>query len=152
MYNKNGKLVGTLKQYKDIIQGKEITLPDYNGNKITFNARDAQGKKKPIYRDSQHLTAALDFHIRHRALETLVPLQGKRVQLGAKFSLTTKQDLKWRATDEDVQTPFDVKGKKYNTRFEETPFMEFDKGQTYDDMDNIAKKLAIQKYSKDDAI
>jgi hypothetical protein len=90
MYNKNGKLVGTLKQYKDIIQGKEITLPDYNGNEITFNARDAQGKKKPIYRDSQHITAALDFHIRNRAFETLVPLQGKRVQLGAKFSEEVK--------------------------------------------------------------
>ncbi len=90
MYSKNGKLVGTLKQYKDIIQGKEITLTDYNGNKITFNARDAQGKKKPIYRDSQHITAALDFHIRNRAFETLVPLQGKRVQLGAKFSEEVK--------------------------------------------------------------
>ena len=90
MYNKNGKLVGTLKQYKDIIQGKEITLTDYNGNEITFNARDAQGKKKPIYRDSQHITAALDFHIRNRAFETLVPLQGKRVQLGAKFSEEVK--------------------------------------------------------------
>ena len=98
MYNKNGKLVGTLKQYKDIIQGKEITLTDYNGNKITFNARDAQGKKKPIYRDSQHITAALDFHIRNRAFETLVPLQGKRVQLGAKFSKDKK-----RFTSEELQ-------------------------------------------------
>ncbi len=152
MYNKNGKLVGTLKQYKDIIQGKEITLPDYNGNEITFNARDAQGKKKPIYRDSQHITAALDFHIRNRAFETLVPLQGKRVQLGAKFSLETRQDLNWNKTDEDIQTTFEVKGKKYTTRLEETAFMEFDEGQTYDDIDNIAKKLGIQKDSEGDDI
>ena len=148
MYNKDGKLVGTLKQYKDIIQGKEITLPDYNGNEITFNARDAQGKKKPIYRDSQHITAALDFHIRNRALETLIPQQGKRIQLGAKFSLTTKKDLKWKETDEDIKTTFEVKGKKYTTRLEETAFMEFDKGQTYSDIDNIAKKLGIQKDSE----
>ena len=152
MYNKNGKLVGTLKQYKDIIQGKEITLPDYNGNEITFNARDAQGKKKPIYRDSQHITAALDFHIRNRAFETLVPLQGKRVQLGAKFSLETRQDLNWKKTDEDIQTTFEVKGKKYTTRLEETAFMEFDEGQTYDDIDDIAKKLGIQKDSEGDDI
>ena len=101
MYNKDGKLVGTLKQYKDIIQGKEITLTDYSGKEITFNSRNAQGKKKPIYRDSQHITAALDFHIRNRALETLIPQQGKRIQLGAKFSepkITTgkeREELKY---------------------------------------------------------
>jgi hypothetical protein len=68
------------------------------------------------------------------------------------FSLTTRQDLNWKQTDEDVQTTFEVKGKKYTTRLEETAFMEFDEGQTYDDIDNIAKKLGIQKDSEGDDI
>jgi chloramphenicol 3-O-phosphotransferase len=86
MYNKKGKKVGTIKNYIDIISGKEVTLPNFRGESITFNARDAKGKKKDIYRDAQHIKAAIEFHIKNRALETTMPDQGKRIQAGAKFS------------------------------------------------------------------
>ena len=86
MYNKKGKKVGTIKNYIDIISGKEVTLPNFRGESITFNARDVKGKKKDIYRDSQHIKAAIEFHIKNRALETTMPDQGKRIQAGAKFS------------------------------------------------------------------
>jgi len=82
LYNKNGKLTGTLKDYIDIVSGKDVTV-----NGIEFNAL-VKGKKLPIYRDAQHIKAALDFHIRNRVLETLEPAQGKRIQMGAKFSKT----------------------------------------------------------------
>ena len=80
LYNKNGKLTGSLRNYIDIISGKNVTV-----NGIEFNAL-VKGKKLPIYRDAQHIKAALDFHIRNRVLETLEPTQGKRIQMGAKFS------------------------------------------------------------------
>jgi hypothetical protein len=80
LYSENGKLTGSLKDYIDIISGKNVTV-----NGIEFNAL-VKGKKLPIYRDAQHIKAALDFHIRNRVLETLEPVQGKRIQMGAKFS------------------------------------------------------------------
>ena len=86
LYNKNGKLTGTLKDYIDIVSGKNVTV-----NGIEFNAL-VKGKKLPIYRDAQHIKAALDFHIRNRVLETLEPTQGKRIQMGAKFSKTKAVD------------------------------------------------------------
>ena len=86
LYNKAGELIGSLKTYTDIIKGKNITLEGYDGKQYEFNQLDNEGKKKPIYRDAQHIKAALDFHIRNRALETLIPEQGKRIQAGAKFS------------------------------------------------------------------
>jgi hypothetical protein len=86
LYNKAGELIGSLKTYTDIIKGKNITLEGYDGKQYEFNQLDSGGKKKPIYRDAQHIKAALDFHIRNRALETLIPEQGKRIQAGAKFS------------------------------------------------------------------
>ena len=86
LYNKAGELTGSLKTYTDIIKGKNITLEGYDGKQYEFNQLDSEGNKKPIYRDAQHIKAALDFHIRNRALETLIPEQGKRIQAGAKFS------------------------------------------------------------------
>ena len=84
LYNKNGKLTGSLKNYIDIISGKNVTV-----NGIEFNAL-VKGKKLPIYRDAQHIKAGVDFHIRNRILETLEPTQGKRIQMGAKFSETKR--------------------------------------------------------------
>ena len=86
LYNKAGELTSSLKTYTDIIKGKNITLEGYDGKQYEFNQLDSEGNKKPIYRDAQHIKAALDFHIRNRALETLIPEQGKRIQAGAKFS------------------------------------------------------------------
>ena len=62
------------------MSGKNVTVND-----IEFNAL-VKGKKLPIYRDAQHIKAALDFHIRNRAIETLQPSQGERIKGGAKFS------------------------------------------------------------------
>ena len=90
------KLTGTLKNYRDIISGKNVTV-----NGIEFNAPDKNGKPKPLYRDSQHVKAALDFHIRNRAIETLQPIQGERLRGGAKFSITSKgmQDVDLNLTE-----------------------------------------------------
>ena len=95
LYNKNGKLTGSLKNYIDIVSGKNVTV-----NGIEFNAL-VEGKKLPIYRDAQHIKAALDFHIRNRAIETLQPAQGERIKGGAKFSITSKgmQDVDLNLTD-----------------------------------------------------
>ena len=90
MYNDKGAKVGTAKQYRDIMQGKNITLTVQNGNQkgqpIEFNK-----PVKDISRGDlqQNLKTAWDFHTKNRALETLVPEQGKRIQAGAKFSQTT---------------------------------------------------------------
>ena len=90
MYNDNGVKVGTAKQYRDIMQGKNITLTVQNGNQkgqpIEFNK-----PVKDISRGDlqQNLKTAWDFHTKNRALETLVPEQGKRIQAGAKFSKAT---------------------------------------------------------------
>lgn len=93
LYNEAGELTGSLKTYTDIIKGKNITLEGYDGKQYEFNQLDNEGNKKPIYRDAQHIKAALDFHIRNRALETLIPEQGKRIQAGAKFSRINKETL-----------------------------------------------------------
>mgnify|MGYP003110978503 CR=1 FL=1 len=82
---KDGKFTGTLKQYLDLINEKAT---------------------KPIYRDrtAQTIKGLLALHIRNRMLETAQPVQGKRIQSGAKFSrsqirknslhnLTTKSGL-----------------------------------------------------------
>lgn len=87
MYNDKGVKVGTAKQYRDIMQGKNITLTVQNGTQkgqpIEFNK-----PVKDISRGDlqQNLKTAWDFHVKNRALETLVPEQGKRIQAGAKFS------------------------------------------------------------------
>ena len=89
MYDANDNLVGTLKQYKDILQGKNITLPAYDGEMIEFN-RIVDGKKLPIYRDSQHYKAALKFHIQNRIAEDVMPDKAQRLSAGAKFSTRKK--------------------------------------------------------------
>ncbi len=86
MYDANDNLVGTLKQYKDILQGKNITLPAYNGEMIEFNRLDKTGKKLPLYRDSQHYKAALKFHIQNRIAEDVMPDKAQRLSAGLKFS------------------------------------------------------------------
>ena len=92
MYDANDNLVGTLKQYKDILQGKNITLPAYDGEMIEFN-RIVNGKKLPIYRDSQHYKAALKFHIQNRIAEDVMPDKAQRLSAGLKFAKATKPDL-----------------------------------------------------------
>ena len=89
MYDANDNLVGTLKQYKDILQGKNITLPAYDGEMIEFN-RVVDGKKLPIYRDSQHYKAALKFHIQNRIAEDVMPDRAQRLSAGVKFSTRRK--------------------------------------------------------------
>jgi len=91
MYDANDNLVGTLKQYKDILQGKNITLPAYDGQMIEFN-RMVDGKKLPIYRDSQHYKAALKFHIQNRIAEDVMPDKAQRLSAGLKFSKAAEQE------------------------------------------------------------
>jgi hypothetical protein len=92
MYDANDNLVGTLKQYKDILQGKNITLPAYDGTMVEFNRLDQSGKKLPLYRDSQHYKAALKFHIQNRIAEDVMPDKAQRLSAGLKFSKTAEQE------------------------------------------------------------
>ncbi len=112
LYNKAGELTGSLKTYTDIIKGKNITLEGYDGKQYEFNQLDNEGKKKPIYRDAQHIKAALDFHIRNRALETLIPEQGKRIQAGAKFSVKNKETLNQIAQAKNINEATKLAGIK----------------------------------------
>jgi len=112
LYNKAGELTGSLKTYTDIIKGKNITLEGYDGKQYEFNQLDSEGKKKPIYRDAQHIKAALDFHIRNRALETLIPEQGKRIQAGAKFSRVNKKTLNQIAQAKNINEATKLAGIK----------------------------------------
>ena len=68
----DGKLTGSLKDYMDLIREKPV---------------------KPIYRDrvGQTIRGLLGLHIRNRVLETAQPVQGKRIQSGAKFSLARQK-------------------------------------------------------------
>jgi hypothetical protein len=112
LYNKAGELTGSLKTYTDIIKGKNITLEGYDGKQYEFNQLDSEGNKKPIYRDAQHIKAALDFHIRNRALETLIPEQGKRIQAGAKFSRVNKKTLNLIAQAKNINEATKLAGIK----------------------------------------
>ena len=69
-----------------------------------------------------------------------------------KLSLTVKQDLKWRQTDEALVTKFKVGERDFKMTLEETAFMEFDEGQTYQDIEDIAKELGITEDKDGDGI
>ena len=101
LYSKDGKLTGTLKNYLDIIKGKNVTI-----NGIEFN-KVVDGKQLPLYRDAQHYKAAIQSHINNRALETLVESPGERAKLGAKFSqakITGKQKSGQERLDSKVDS------------------------------------------------
>jgi predicted kinase len=106
LYNKEGKLTGTLKNYIDIIKGKNVTINGVEFNKIV------DGKKLPLYRDAQHYKAAIKAHIDNRVLETLVESPGERAKLGAKFS-GAKKPLTVKQIEEAAKRKIgvDVKGK-----------------------------------------
>ena len=87
LYNKDGKLVGTLKNYLDIIKGKNVTINGIEFNKIV------NGKQLPLYRDAQHYKAAIQSHINNRILEAVVGQKGERVRLGVNFSRKKKKPL-----------------------------------------------------------
>ena len=103
MYNDKGVKVGTHKQYRDIMQGKNVTLTIQNGPQkgkpIEFNKAVKDISRGDL---QQNLKTAWDAHVKNRALEVLVPEQGKRIQAGAKFSepkITTGKDF----TGEELQ-------------------------------------------------
>tara|TARA_R110002020_G_scaffold371159_3_gene582757 strand:+ start:9513 stop:18854 length:9342 start_codon:yes stop_codon:yes gene_type:complete len=87
MYDKNGNLIGTLKQYREILRGKPIIV-----NGVEFNAVGKDGKSKPIYRGDLQASIkfGMDMHMRNAILENQVDLQGKRLQLGGKFAASPK--------------------------------------------------------------
>ena len=136
LYNKNGKLTGSLKNYIDIVSGKNVTV-----NGIEFNAL-VEGKKLPIYRDAQHIKAALDFHIRNRAIETLQPAQGERIKGGAKFSITSR----FQVTGENGKTVMRNLGRS----FAKTNKIKIEVDGVELNVDNLNyKNPAAVKYLKD---
>jgi hypothetical protein len=62
------------------------------------------------------------------------------------------QKLDWKQTDEALVASFKVGNRTYKTTLEETAFMEFDEGQTYRDIESIAKDLDILKDAEGDPI
>ena len=86
-YNKEGKLVGTFKQFKDIFDGKNTIV-----NGVEFNKIDPKtGKKMPLYRDAQHFKAGINFITRNRIMEEMVPDTAKRLSSGTRFAKEIKE-------------------------------------------------------------
>ena len=76
-----------------------------------------------------------------------------KVQLAKpQFSLSSKQDLKWKQTDDAIETNFKVGERDFKMTLEETAFMEFDEGKTYQDIEDIAKELGISEDKDGDGI
>ena len=69
-----------------------------------------------------------------------------------KNSMSTAQDLNWEQTDEALVADFKVGDRNYKTTLEETAFMEFDEGQTYQDIEDIANDLGITEDAEGDSI
>ena len=84
----------------------------------------------------------------------LAPLDVKgKVQLAkVKFSMSTSQKLTWKDTDEALVAKFKVGTRNYEVTLEETAFMEFDEGQTYQDIEDMAKELGISEDKDGDGI
>ena len=108
-----------------------------------------------------------------QALKGIASLYGKLVtneivRAEVDLSLETKQDiaagknkamasketqkLDWKQTDEALVASFKVGNRTYKTTLEETAFMEFDEGQTYKDIEDIAKDLDILEDAEGDPI
>ena len=68
------------------------------------------------------------------------------------FSMDARQDLKWKNTDGDLSATFKVGERTFTTSLIETAFMEFDEGQTYQDIEDIAKELGITEDKDGDEI
>ena len=76
-----------------------------------------------------------------------------KVQLAKpQFSLSSKQDLKWKQTDDAIETNFKVGERDFKMTLEETAYMEFEEGQTYQDIEDIAKELNISEDKDGDGI
>ena len=71
---------------------------------------------------------------------------------GGSLSLTARQDLKWKNTDGDLSATFKVGERTFTTSLVETAFMEFDEGQTYKDIEEIAQELDIAEDKDGDEI
>jgi len=78
--------------------------------------------------------------------DTDLSLEAKQdVAAGKNKAMASKrtQKLNWKETDEAIVASFKIGDRTYKTTLEETAFMEFDEGQTYQDIEDIAKDLDI---------
>jgi hypothetical protein len=115
MYDAEGNLVGTLKDYRDILQGKNVTV-----NGIEFNAVGKNGKRKPIYRGDLQASIkfATDMHMRNNILER-TSTQGERLQMGGRFSKPKEETV---TAEEIIETPYGslaASKKTFETSFNE---------------------------------
>lgn len=115
MYDAEGNLVGTLKDYRDILQGKNVTV-----NGIEFNAVGKDGKRKPIYRGDLQASIkfATDMHMRNNILER-TSTQGERLQMGGRFSKPKEETV---TAEEIIETPYGslaASKKTFETTFNE---------------------------------
>ena len=115
MYDAEGNLVGTLKDYRDILQGKNVTV-----NGIEFNAVGKDGKRKPIYRGDLQASIkfATDMHMRNNILER-TSTQGERLQMGGRFSKPKEETV---TAEEIIEAPYGslaASKKTFETTFNE---------------------------------
>ena len=115
MYDAEGNLVGTLKDYRDILQGKNVTV-----NGIEFNAVGKDGKRKPIYRGDLQASIkfATDMHMRNNILER-TSTQGERLQMGGRFSKPKEETV---TAEEIIEAPYGslaASKKTFETAFNE---------------------------------
>ena len=115
MYDAEGNLVGTLKDYRDILQGKNVIV-----NGIEFNAVGKNGKRKPIYRGDLQASIkfATDMHMRNNILER-TSTQGERLQMGGRFSKPKEETV---TAEEIIEAPYGslaASKKTFETAFNE---------------------------------
>jgi hypothetical protein len=87
--------------------------------------------------------------------DTDLSLEAKQdVAAGKNKAMASKrtQKLDWKETDEAIVASFKIGDRTYKTTLEETAFMEFDEGQTYQDIEDIAKDLDILEDAEGDPI
>jgi hypothetical protein len=115
-YNEKGKLIGTFNQFKNVFEGKNTIV-----NGVEFNKIDSKtGKEMPLFRDAQHFKAGINFIMRNRIMEEMVPDTAKRLSSGTRFAKeielqTNELDIDFKANQKDLFI------KKVKTNLEKNP-------------------------------
>ena len=115
-YNKQGKLIGTFNQFKNVFEGKNTIVNGQEFNKIDSKT----GEQMPLFRDAQHFKAGINFIMRNRIMEEMVPDTAKRLSSGTRFAKeielqTNELDIDFKSNQKDLFV------KKVKTILEKNP-------------------------------
>ena len=102
-YNKQGKLIGTFNQFKNVFEGKNTIVNGQEFNKIDSKT----GEQMPLFRDAQHFKAGINFIMRNRIMEEMVPDTAKRLSSGTRFAKeielqTNELDIDFKSNQKDL--------------------------------------------------